>query len=157
MNILCISHKNGWAEQSPEDWYNAAIETLKSVVSTVNPDDIAGIGISGQIRTCYVIKTAMLRPSIIWCDQRTSEECTEIERLIGRERLIEITANPAMTGFTAAKSIMDKKHEPGFMQNAGIFFCQKDYVRYKLTGELATDVSDAKRYAALLILKPLLV
>lgn len=137
--------QNGWAEQSPEDWYNAAIETLKSVVSAVNPDDIAGIGISGQMHGLVMLdkNSDVLRPSIIWCDQRTSEECTEIERLIGRERLIEITANPAMTGFTAAKIMWVKKHEPELYAKCRHILLPKDYVRYKLTGELATDVSDA--------------
>ena len=137
--------QNGWAEQKAGDWYSAAIETLKSVVSAVNPEDIAGIGISGQMHGLVMLDENgdVLRPSIIWCDQRTAEECVEIEKLVGRERLIEITANPAMTGFTAAKIMWVKKHEPQLYEKCRHILLPKDYVRYKLTGKFATDVSDA--------------
>ena len=102
--------KNGWAEQDPIDWKNAVLETLTAVVknSGVAAEDIVGIGLSGQMHGLVMLDADcnVLRPSIIWCDQRTGAECEDIERLVGRDRLIEITANPALTGFTASNSLL---------------------------------------------------
>ncbi len=136
---------NGWAEQEPIDWYNAAVETIKYVSSKVDPKDIAGLGISGQMHGLVMLDENgdVIRPSIIWCDQRTGEECEDITRLVGKERLIEITANPALTGFTASKIMWVKKHEPENYAKCRHILLPKDYVRYKLTGEFATEVSDA--------------
>ena len=137
--------QNGWAEQNPLDWYNAAVETIKYVSSKVDAADIAGLGISGQMHGLVMLDENgdVIRPSIIWCDQRTGEECEDITRLVGRERLIEITANPALTGFTASKIMWVKKHEPENYAKCRHILLPKDYVRYKLTGEFATEVSDA--------------
>ncbi|MDO5396514.1 MAG: xylulokinase [bacterium] len=137
--------QNGWAEQEPIDWYNAAVETIKYVSSTVDPADIAGLGISGQMHGLVMLDENgdVIRPSIIWCDQRTGAECEDITRLVGRERLIEITANPALTGFTASKIMWVKKNEPENYAKCRHILLPKDYVRYKLTGEFATEVSDA--------------
>lgn len=100
--------KNGWAEQEPEDWWNAARDTVKAVMtkSGVNPGDVKGVGISGQMHGLVLLdeEGRVLRRSILWCDGRTQEECDEITETIGRERLIEISANPALTGFTARKN-----------------------------------------------------
>ena len=137
--------QNGWAEQDPLDWYNAAVETIKYVSSKVDAADIAGLGISGQMHGLVMLDENgdVIRPSIIWCDQRTGEECEDITRLVGKERLIEITANPALTGFTASKIMWVKKHEPENYAKCRHILLPKDYVRYKLTGEFATEVSDA--------------
>ena len=137
--------QNGWAEQNPLDWYNAAVETIKYVSSKVNPSDIKGLGISGQMHGLVMLdeRGDVIRPSIIWCDQRTGEECEDMTRLIGKERLIEITANPALTGFTASKIMWVKKHEPENYAKCRHILLPKDYERYKLTGEFATEVSDA--------------
>ncbi len=137
--------QNGWAEQNPLDWYNAAVETIKYVSSKVDPSDIKGLGISGQMHGLVMLdeRGDVIRPSIIWCDQRTGEECEDMTRLIGKERLIEITANPALTGFTASKIMWVKKHEPENYAKCRHILLPKDYVRYKLTGEFATEVSDA--------------
>ena len=137
--------QNGWAEQNPLDWYNAAVETIKYVSSKVDPSDIKGLGISGQMHGLVMLdeRCDVIRPSIIWCDQRTGEECEDMTRLIGKERLIEITANPALTGFTASKIMWVKKHEPENYAKCRHILLPKDYVRYKLTGEFATEVSDA--------------
>ena len=90
--------RNGWAEQMPEDWRDAVINTLREVISksNVSAEDIAGIGLSGQMHGLVMLDEngAVLRPSIIWCDQRTQKQCDEITEKIGKERLIEITANP---------------------------------------------------------------
>ena len=99
--------QNGWAEQDPEDWWQAAAETLKCVLqkSGAAPEDVAGIGIAGQMHGLVMLdeKGEVLRNSIIWCDGRTGEECREITAKVGEEQLIAITANPALTGFTAGK------------------------------------------------------
>ena len=136
--------KNGYAEQDPEDWWQAAKKTLKII--TENADgDIVGIGITGQMHSLVMLdeNNKVIRPAILWCDQRTAEECREIEEIIGRERLIEITANPALPGFTASKLMWVKKHEKENFDKCAHILLAKDYIRFKLTGEYATEVSDA--------------
>ncbi len=139
--------QNGWAEQDPQDWWEAAIATISHVVrqSGVDPRQIAALGISGQMHGLVMLdeKGQVLRPSIIWADQRTGEECEDITRLVGKERLIEITANPALTGFTASKIMWVKKHQPDIYKITRHILLPKDYLRYKLTGDFATEVSDA--------------
>ena len=139
--------QNGWAEQDPEDWYNAVIKTVKTVIekSGVKGEDIKGIGLSGQMHGLVMLDkdNKVLRPSIIWCDQRTEKECKQITELVGAERLIEITANPALTGFTASKIMWVKNNEPLLYEQCRHILLPKDYVRFMLTGEYATEVSDA--------------
>lgn len=139
--------QNGWAEQKPEDWREAALETLKEVVETshINKEEIKGLGISGQMHGLVMLdeKGEVIRPAIIWCDQRTGKECEEITQKVGKERLIEITANPALTGFTASKILWVRKHEPDNYAKCRHILLPKDYIRYILTGVFATEVSDA--------------
>ncbi len=137
--------QNGWAEQNPEDWWYAACETLKEITKDIDSTQIAGIGLSGQMHGLVMLdeNNDVIRPSIIWCDQRTAAECEEIEKAVGHDKLIEITANPALTGFTASKIMWIKKHEPENYAKCKHILLPKDYVRFKLTGEYATDVSDA--------------
>ena len=139
--------QNGWAEQDPEDWARAGLETIRAVVreSGVNASDIAGVGLSGQMHGLVMLDAQgkVLRRSIIWCDQRTGEECREITERLGRERLIAITANPALTGFTLSKLLWVRKHEPEIYAACRHILLPKDYLRYCLTGVFATDVSDA--------------
>ncbi|MDR0326409.1 MAG: xylulokinase [Oscillospiraceae bacterium] len=138
---------NGWAEQDPQDWWKAAVETVNAVLqkSGVAAGDIAAVGISGQMHGLVMLDAdgEVLRPSIIWCDQRTAAECVEITNLVGAGRMIEITANPALTGFTASKIMWVKKHQPEIYAKCRHILLPKDYLRYKLTGEFATEVSDA--------------
>jgi len=138
---------NGWAEQNPTDWWDAAISTISQVIkeSGIDAKDIAALGISGQMHGLVMLdeKGEVLRPSILWCDQRTGEECAEITRLVGAKRLIEITANPALTGFTASKILWVRKHEPEVYKKCRHILLPKDYLRYMLTGDFATEVSDA--------------
>lgn len=132
---------NGWAEQDPEDWWNATKECLE----VLGTDNVRGIGLSGQMHGLVMLdeNCNVLRPSIIWCDQRTSKECEEITERVGKEKLIEITANPALTGFTASKILWVRNNEPEIYEKCRHILLPKDYVRYKLTGEFATEVSDA--------------
>lgn len=137
----------GWAEQEPEDWWKAVYSSISAVVkkSGISPENIVGVGLSGQMHGLVLLdkNNKVLRPSIIWCDQRTSEECIQITNLVGAERLIEITANPALTGFTASKIMWVKNHEPEIYEKTAKILLPKDYIRFMLTGEFATEVSDA--------------
>lgn len=139
--------KNGWAEQDPLDWYNATITTIKTVLDKSNIDsaEIKGIGLSGQMHGLVMLDKDfnVLRKSIIWCDQRTGKECEEITEIVGAEKVIEITANPVLTGFTASKIRWVMKNEPDVFEKCRYILLPKDYVRLMLTGELATEVSDA--------------
>ncbi|MBR6669933.1 MAG: xylulokinase [Ruminococcus sp.] len=139
--------KNGYAEQDPADWYNASVSTIKEIVSEsgVSADDIVGIGLSGQMHGLVMLdeNNEVIRRSIIWCDQRTAKECEEITEKVGAKRLIEITANPALTGFTASKILWVRNNEPENYKNCRHILLPKDYVRFKLTGVYATEVSDA--------------
>ncbi len=137
----------GWAEQEPEDWWKATVKTIAEVIknSGITPSDIKGVGLSGQMHGMVLLNREgnVLRSSIIWCDQRTQAECDQITELIGKERLIEITANPALTGFTASKVMWVKNHQPEIFAQIDKILLPKDYIRYKLTGVFATEVSDA--------------
>ncbi len=137
----------GWAEQEPEDWWQAVCRTVNEVIrkNSINPSDIKGIGLTGQMHGAVLLGSddRVLRRAIIWCDQRSSDECAEITSLIGKKRLIEITANPALTGFTASKVLWVKNHERQTFDKIKKILLPKDYIRFKLTGETATDVSDA--------------
>ncbi len=139
--------KNGYAEQEPLHWKNAMLDTIKAVVAESGADrsEIVGIGISGQMHGLVLLDKDgnVLRRSIIWCDQRTAAEVDEMNRIVGRDRLVEITANPALTGWTAAKILWVKNNEPEIYSRIAHILLPKDYLRYVLTGEFATEVSDA--------------
>jgi xylulokinase len=130
----------GWAEQDPEDWWRAA----SAAVSSLGGDAVA-IGLSGQMHGLVALdeQDRVLRPAILWNDQRTGAECEEIEQRVGRERLLELTGNPALTGFTAPKLLWLRRHEPDVYARIRSVLLPKDYVRYRLTGEHATDAADA--------------
>ncbi|WP_294158926.1 xylulokinase [uncultured Selenomonas sp.] len=142
-----LQPENGWAEQDPHDWRDATTATIRAVVKTsgVAAADIKGIGISGQMHGLVMLdeKDEVIRPSIIWCDQRTGEECKEITERVGLDRLMAITANPALTGFTASKILWVRNHEPKNYARCRHILLPKDYVRFTMTGVFATDVSDA--------------
>ena len=138
---------NGWAEQKPEDWRDAVIATVEEVVKRAGAekDEVKGVGISGQMHGLVMLDEdgEVIRPSIIWCDQRTGEEVEEMLKIMPRERWIEITANPPLTGWTAAKILWVRNHEPENYERCKHILLPKDYIRYILTGVFATEVSDA--------------
>ncbi len=138
---------NGWAEQDPHDWWNAVCGTVSAVIAQagIRPEEIKGVGISGQMHGLVMLTKdgEVIRNSIIWCDGRTGAECDYITNTIGKERLIEITANPALTGFTAGKILWVRNNEPQNYERCAHILLPKDYIRYMLTGEVATEVSDA--------------
>jgi xylulokinase len=131
----------GWSEQEPEDWW----EATELALADLDLHDVTGIGLSGQMHGLVVLDEAerVLRPAILWNDQRTAAECAEIERIVGLERLIELTGNRALTGFTAPKLLWLRTHEPETYARIRHVLLPKDYVRLRLTGEHAIDVADA--------------
>lgn len=137
--------QNGWAEENPEDWWQAAVSTIQSVLAKSGVRRIAAIGLSGQMHSLVMLDKDghVLRPAILWCDGRNGRECAELTQRVGRARLLEITANPALTGFTAGKILWVRRHEPQVYERCRHILLPKDYIRFRLTGELATDVSDA--------------
>lgn len=137
--------ENGYAEENPGDWWTAVQKTLREITEKAPDAEIVGVGLSGQMHSLVLLdeNNEVIRPSILWCDQRTAEECREIEAIVGTERLIEITANPALTGFTASKIRWVQKHEPESYARVKHILLAKDYIRLMLTGEYATEVSDA--------------
>ncbi len=128
----------GWAEQDPEDWWRATQACLARLPQ-------GEIGLSGQMHGLVVLdeNDAVLRPAILWNDQRTAAECAEIEARVGLDRLIELTGNRALTGFTAPKLLWLRKHEPETYARIRHILLPKDYVRFRLTGERAIDAADA--------------
>lgn len=139
--------QNGWAEQDPRDWWRAAVGGIQAVLadSGIDPAAIRGIGISGQMHSLVMLdgQNQVLRPAILWCDGRTAAECEEIYAAIGKERYLEITCNPALTGFTAGKILWVRRHEPEIYAKCRHILLPKDYIRLMLTGAYATEVSDA--------------
>jgi xylulokinase len=133
----------GWSEQDPEAWWRAADIVLAKLTKAAGAP--AGIGLSGQMHGLVALDAndRVLRPAILWNDQRTRAECEEIEDTIGLARLIALTGNRALTGFTAPKLLWLRRHEPDVYAKIARIALPKDYVRLRLTGELATDVSDA--------------
>jgi xylulokinase len=142
------SPKPGWSEQNPLDWWNATITAVKAVRkrARLKPADITAVGLSGQMHGSVFLADGPkpLRPALLWNDQRTAEQCAQIESLAGgRAALIELVANPALTGFTAPKILWVRQHEPKIYEKTRHILLPKDFIRYLLTGEYATEVSDA--------------
>jgi xylulokinase len=144
----CDHPHPGWSQQQPELWWEATKKTIGQILSSgrVSAKDIAGIGLSGQMHGSVFLDAtgAVIRPALLWNDQRTAAECAEIEaKAGGREALIRMVANPALTGFTAPKLLWVRKHEPKNWERVRQVLLPKDYVRFRLTGTYATEVSDA--------------
>jgi len=142
-----LQPRNGWAEQDPHDWWRAVRETVRAVLakSGAKSGEVKGVGLSGQMHGLVMLdgEGHVLRSAILWCDGRTQAQCDEITGRVGRERLIAITANPALPGFTAGKILWVRENEPELYEKCRHILLPKDYIRYKLTGEFATEVSDA--------------
>jgi xylulokinase len=141
------SPQSGWAEQDPEDWWQATVEAISALLrkTSIPTGEIAAIGLSGQMHGAVLLGAAdqILRPAIIWCDQRTSSEAAWLTERLGTERIIALTSNPPLTNFTLTKLLWVRKHEPAVWQNFRSFLLPKDYVRFRLTGEKAIDVAEA--------------
>ena len=142
------SPKPGWSEQDPEDWWQATVSGVQQVLAKgkIDPADVKGIGLSGQMHGSVFLdkEQRVIRRALLWNDQRTAAECEEIEsKAGGRAKLIELVANPALTGFTAPKILWLRNHEPENYEQVAQILLPKDYIRFRLTGEFATEVSDA--------------
>lgn len=143
-----ISHPHPlWSEQDPADWWAGAQAALKAALdaSGISPDDVAGLGLTGQMHGAVFLDEtdAVIRPAMLWNDGRTAAQCAEIERRVGLERLLAIAGNPALEGFQAPKILWLREHEPENFARVRRVLLPKDYIRLLLTGDAATDASDA--------------
>ncbi len=141
------SPRTGWAEQDPDDWWRACQAAVPRALEAagVEASAIAAIGLTGQMHGATLLDAAgaVVRPALIWCDQRTQAECDELTARVGAARIIELTSNPALTGFTLPKLLWVRRTEPDAWARVRHVLLPKDYIRYRLTGRLATDVADA--------------
>lgn len=137
----------GWAEQDPADWWEATRLTIRRVLALagLRGQDVRGIGLSGQMHGSVFLddRQQVIRPAILWCDQRTAEQCAWITQTVGAQRVVELTSNPVLTGFTAPKIVWLRDHEPEHYARVRKVLLPKDYIRFRLTGAFATEVSDA--------------
>jgi xylulokinase len=136
-----------WAEQHPDDWWRASQIAIRNVLREANTDGdaIAGIGLTGQMHGLVMLneKGSVIRPALIWCDQRSQKQVDAVNAGVGAEMVLRCTANPMLTGFTAPKLLWVRDYEPEKFAEIRRILLPKDYIRYKLTGKFATDVSDA--------------
>jgi xylulokinase len=137
----------GWAEQDPAEWWRATCQATRGALAAakVKGNDVIGIGLSGQMHGSVFLdaRNEVVRPCILWCDNRTAPECDEITRVAGKENLHRWVANPALPGFTAPKAVWLKNHEPENFRRTAHLALPKDFIRLRLTGDLKTEVSDA--------------
>ena len=135
-----------WSEQSPREWWEAVAASIRSAVEKagVDGDRIEAVGLTGQMHGLVLLDEAgnVLRPAILWNDQRTQSQCDEIHQRVGKEKFIQVTGNVALTGFTAPKIFWVKENEPDIFAKAKHVLLPKDYIRYRLTGEYAMDKAD---------------
>jgi xylulokinase len=137
----------GWAEQQPEEWWQATIAAIKAclVKGARQQLQVCGVGLSGQMHGVVLLdeQQQVLRPCIIWADQRSDAQCRWMTERVGAKQLIEYTSNPALTGFSAPKLLWVREHEPELFARARTMLLPKDYIRYRLTGRIAMEISDA--------------
>jgi xylulokinase len=136
-----------WAEQRPENWWEAAAEAIRGVLAEahITGRDVRGIGLSGQMHGLVILdkENTVIRPALIWCDQRSQLQVDAINRTVGSANVLSYTANPVLTGFTLPKLLWVRDNEPDRYERVSKMLLPKDYVRFRLTGEFATEVSDA--------------
>src|SRR5579864_7778056 len=136
-----------WAEQRPENWWEAAQQAVRGVLAQagVSGTEIGGIGLSGQMHGLVILDASgqVIRPALIWCDQRSQEQVDAINAAVGKETVLASTANPVLTGFTLPKLLWVRDNEPASFERVRRMLLPKDYVRFRLTGDYASDVSDA--------------
>lgn len=137
--------KPNWAEQDPGDWSRAAFAALAELAGKVDAKEVKAIGLTGQMHGSVFLDkdNNVIRPALLWCDQRTAAQCEAITAKVGEARLIEMVSNPALTGFTAPKILWLRDNEPANYERVKKVLLPKDYIRLLLTGEFATDVADA--------------
>lgn len=136
----------GWAEQDPDDWWRAAQASIQAVLAEAGSEtSIEAIGLTGQMHGCVMLDAdgIVLRPALIWCDQRTQPQCDWLNETVGFQTLIDLVANPALPNFTLTKLLWVRQHQPEIFARIEHVLCPKDYIRYRLTGEFATDMQEA--------------
>ncbi len=135
-----------WSEQNPQEWWEAVAASIRSVLEKagLRGEEIAAVGLTGQMHGLVLLDAEgnVLRPAILWNDQRTQSQCDTIHQRIGKETFIRITGNVALTGFTAPKILWVQEHEPDVFVRARHVLLPKDYIRYKLTGAFAMEKAD---------------
>jgi xylulokinase len=135
-----------WSEQDPRLWWDGAVAAIRGVLADRGAEgsEVEAVGLTGQMHGSVLLdqEGTVVRPAILWNDQRTGAECDELRRRVGRERLIEVTGNDALTGFTAPKLLWVRRHEPGNWARVRHVLLPKDYLRHRLTGGYAVDVAD---------------
>lgn len=135
-----------WSEQDPHEWWNATAESIHSVLdkADISGESVSALGLTGQMHGLVLLDESgnVLRPAILWNDQRTQRQCDEIHGRVGKQRFIQITGNVALPGFTAPKILWVKENEPDVYAKAKHVLLPKDYIRYRLTGEYAMDKAD---------------
>ncbi len=136
-----------WAEQRPQDWWNASRQAVRQLLAEtdVRGEQIAGVGLSGQMHGLTLLDATdeVIRPALIWCDQRSQEQVDWINAKAGTDMVLDQTANPVLTGFTAPKLLWVRDHDPASYERVRRLLLPKDYIRFCLTGEYASEVSDA--------------
>jgi xylulokinase len=146
-----------WTEQDPEAWWRATVRSVRATInqSNVDPKQIAGIGLTGQMHGLVVLDSTgqVLRPCILWNDQRTVDQCRQIEEKIGIEHVLKLTGNLVLTGFTAPKLLWVRQNEPQTYAKVAKILLPKDYIRYRLSGEFYSEVSDASGTSLFDVLK----
>lgn len=142
-----IQERFGYSEQNPEEWVGKTAEGLAELIREFDgkPEDIEGISFSGQMHGLVLLneQNEVVRNAILWNDTRTTEQCLEIVETVGKEKLLQITKNPALEGFTLPKILWVKEHEPELFNQSSVFLLPKDYLRFRMTGELHSEYSDA--------------
>jgi xylulokinase len=140
----------GWAEQQPEDWWQATLTAIRHCLlegskEGARPADVRGVGLSGQMHGVVLLDESykVLRPCIIWADQRSEAQCQWMTGRVGASRLLDLVSNPALPGFSAPKALWVRDNEPGVFASARVMLLPKDYIRFRLTGVLAMEISDA--------------
>ncbi len=142
-----VTPKPLWAESNPEDWWSATVASIRSILeeSGVAAEEVSGLGLTGQMHGLVMLDRAgeVLRPCIMWNDQRTGEQCASLTEKVGQSKVIELTGNPVLPGFTAPKVLWVEENEPETYAKTAKVILPKDYIRYRLSGEFYSDVSDA--------------
>jgi len=144
-HVPFASPQTGWAEQDPHEWWKAAGLAIKQVLAAAGNPHVVCVGLAGQMHGAVLLdeNDQVLRPALIWCDQRTQAQCDWLNSKIGERKIIELTCNPALTNFTLSKLLWVRDNEPGIWKRFRRVLLPKDYVRFRLTGEHAMDVADA--------------
>ncbi len=136
-----------WAEQSPGNWWDATVAAVRGVLAQagISGSDVRGVGLSGQMHGLVILDSGneVIRPSLIWCDQRSQPQVDFVNAKVGREKVLDYIANPVLTGFTLPKLLWVRDHEPANFERVRKMLLPKDYIRFRLTGDFASEVSDA--------------